>query len=152
VRGNRSLLRRSELQRLFSAFPGSWPGIGLLLLRALVGFTLIGYGFVYLKDWSNPRVVTLAASALAVATGFCLLSGFLTPITSILVVLGALGFGLSSFALPALDLFDSHLVIVNVIVISIAIALLGPGAFSLDARMFGRREISIPQTPRLTKS
>lgn len=96
--------------------------------------------------------MTLAAGALAVASGFCLLSGFLTPISSVLVVLGGLGFALSSFALPALDLFDSNLVIVNVIVICMAIAFLGPGAFSLDARMFGRREISIPQASRLTKS
>jgi hypothetical protein len=32
-----------------------------------------------------------------------------------------------------------------------AIALLGPGAFSLDARLFGRREILIPPDPRSPK-
>ena len=139
-------LRRIELQRLFSTFPGGWPGVGLLLLRALVGFMLIARGLAYLNDWSNPAPVTLAAGALAVASGFCLLSGFLTPIAGVLVAIGSLGFAFSSFAEPAFDLFHSKLVIVNVIVISMAIALLGPGAFSLDALMFGRREISIPQS------
>jgi hypothetical protein len=37
------------------------------------------------------------------------------------------------------------------IVLTTAIALLGPGAFSIDARMFGRREILIPNTPRYSK-
>jgi len=31
----------------------------------------------------------------------------------------------------------------NLAIICIALALLGPGAFSLDARLFGRREIII---------
>jgi uncharacterized membrane protein YphA (DoxX/SURF4 family) len=137
-----------ELQRLFTTFPGGWPGVGLLLLRALVGFMLVAHGLGYLKDWSDPGPVALAAGALAVATGFCLLSGFLTPIAGVLVALGSLGLALSTFAVPELDLFDSKLVIIDMIVISIAIALLGPGAFSLDALMFGRREISIPYSLR----
>ena len=112
---------------------------------------LIAHGLTYLKDWSNPAPVTLAAGSLALASGLCLLSGFLTPFAGGLVVLGGLGFAFSSFALPEPDLFDSKLVIVNLIVISVAIALLGPGAFSLDALMFGRREISIPLSPHSQK-
>jgi len=34
------------------------------------------------------------------------------------------------------------------IVDAAALALLGPGALSLDARLFGRREIIIPHDPR----
>ena len=33
----------------------------------------------------------------------------------------------------------------NLAAISAALVLLGPGAFSLDARLFGRREIIIPE-------
>jgi uncharacterized membrane protein YphA (DoxX/SURF4 family) len=36
-------------------------------------------------------------------------------------------------------------------VVSISLILLGPGAFSLDARLFGRREIIIPEIPRPPK-
>jgi hypothetical protein len=37
-------------------------------------------------------------------------------------------------------------------IMAIATAFLGPGAFSLDARMFGRREIVIPESSHLKKS
>jgi hypothetical protein len=40
---------------------------------------------------------------------------------------------------------DSKAAIIDVIAITTAIAFLGPGAFSLDARLFGRRVIFIPQ-------
>ena len=96
--------------------------------------------------------MTLAAGALAVASGFCLLSGFLTPIAGVIVVLGSIGLAFSWSSVRLLDLFGSKLVVINVIVISSAIALLGPGAFSLDALMFGRREISIPHSLPSSKS
>jgi len=38
------------------------------------------------------------------------------------------------------------------IVTTIALALLGPGAFSLDGRLFGRREIVIPPSSRQPES
>jgi hypothetical protein len=39
---------------------------------------------------------------------------------------------------------NPYLPAVCVMAVSTAIALLGPGAFSLDARLFGQREIIIP--------
>lgn len=42
---------------------------------------------------------------------------------------------------PALASSIAHL---NLAIICVALVLLGPGAFSLDARLFGRREIIIP--------
>ncbi|HEU4386626.1 MAG TPA: hypothetical protein VFV34_02430 [Blastocatellia bacterium] len=40
--------------------------------------------------------------------------------------------------------FDGRLTVLLLVMISAALALLGPGAYSLDARPFGRREIIIP--------
>ena len=121
------------------------------MLRAMVGLIIIAQGLPYLIESSHPRAVTLVAGTLAVTSGICLIFGFLTPVAVVLVVLGSLGFALSTLTVSDLALFEGELVVVNVIVISIAIALLGPGAFSLDARMFGRREISIPITAHRTK-
>ena len=65
----------------------------------------------------------------------------MTPIAAIAIGLAAAGLVLSS-------LFDTGQTAFNVIVLTTAIALLGPGAFSIDARMFGRREIIIRNTSR----
>ncbi len=41
---------------------------------------------------------------------------------------------------------------VDMTLILVALVFLGPGAFSLDARLFGRREIIIPGTHRPPKT
>ena len=53
--------------------------------------------------------------------------------------------GVSSFLMTGANNHISTLNDFNLAAISAALALLGPGAFSLDARLFGRREIIIPQ-------
>ena len=75
----------------------------------------------------------------------CLLVGFMTPIVAVVM-------GLSAAALVLFSAFNSNQSALNIIVLTTAIALLGPGAFSIDARMFGRREILIPHTQRWPKS
>jgi uncharacterized membrane protein YphA (DoxX/SURF4 family) len=110
----------------------------------VVGFTLLIQAAAYLNDWRNLGFDTWGAVALALSGGVCLLGGILTPITSVLVVLGAIAYALSWMPAPTANLFDTKLAIINVIAIATAILFLGPGAFSLDARLFGRREIFIP--------
>ena len=92
----------------------------------------------------KPNVLSwlLAATVLIIAT--CLLVGFMTPIAA--VVIGLATAGLIIFTV------NPNQGGLNVIVLTTVIALLGPGAFSIDARMFGRREILIPHTPRWPKS
>ena len=44
----------------------------------------------------------------------------------------------------AIFVFDARLSLILLMAMTVAIFLLGPGAYSLDARLFGRREIIIP--------
>ncbi len=44
--------------------------------------------------------------------------------------------------------FDSRLGLIFGLAILLALALLGPGAYSIDARLFGFREIIIPRADR----
>ena len=131
------------MQKLFSAFPGGWPGLGLLLLRALVGVTLIAQIVAYVGS-TKLSMLSWVVTALVLIIASCLLVGFMTPVAAIVIGLGAI-------TLAASHVFETNQTLLNVIVLTIAIALLGPGAFSIDARMFGRREILIPNTPRYSK-
>jgi uncharacterized membrane protein YphA (DoxX/SURF4 family) len=106
---------------------------------------LIAQGVGYVQT-PNQSVAAWGLATLAFAGGAFLLAGLMTPLVAILVATAGVGVALSWIPLPGEALFDSYLAIINLIVLSIAIALLGPGAFSLDARMFGRREITIPSS------
>ncbi len=74
-----------------------------------------------------------------------LLIGFLTPIAAASVALMNLVAGISRVLAYGVD--DKGLVVILLGVTSIALLLLGPGAYSLDAHLFGRRRIIIPEAP-----
>ena len=108
-----------------------------------MGCSLIVQGVGYLQTASHSLAACCLAAFTFAAAAF-LLVGLMTPFVAVLVAGGGIGFALSLIPLPGVAPFDSYPAIINLIVLSIAIALLGPGAFSLDSRMFGRREITIP--------
>jgi uncharacterized membrane protein YphA (DoxX/SURF4 family) len=86
---------------------------------------------------------------LAILSGALLLIGLLTRLACVLVGLSSVGL----LRAPSLSLitFDTGLSLFLVVIISAALLLLGPGAFSLDSRLFGRREIIIPRNTRSLK-
>jgi uncharacterized membrane protein YphA (DoxX/SURF4 family) len=137
-----------RLQRLFSTFPARWPGVGLLVLRAAVGLTAAVQGGAYLAIDGPASPGTLAVGLVLAAGGASLLAGLLTPLAAMLIGSCAAGLGLSSLPAPSPHLFVDSLTIVFVVVVALAIALLGPGAYSLDSYLFGRREIVIAARPR----
>jgi hypothetical protein len=136
------------LQRLFSTFPGGWPGVGLLLLRTAVGVTSITAGVTpfITRSAAGPPALGLALIAfIAIACGVLLLIGSLTPGAAVLVALGSAGVTLPGCPALAAGLLEASPATGFIIVMAVAVVLLGPGAFSLDSYLFGRREIVIPQ-------
>lgn len=116
----------------------------MLLLRAVFAGALIVLGMRYLRDPDlNPGSAALGVVWLA--AGALLLVGFGTPIVGVVVAIA--GIGVLSSLLPACTptLFNSGALLIFASSILIAIIILGPGAFSVDARLFGRREIIIPR-------
>jgi uncharacterized membrane protein YphA (DoxX/SURF4 family) len=139
--------REDPLQRLFSTFPDGRPGIGLLVLRAAVGAIATVQGILYLSGSVDRAPLTIAVGLVLVASGASLVIGLLTPVASLLVGLCILGIALSWFPASATALISPKLMAFGVIITAVAIALLGPGAFSVDGYLFGRREIVIPPSP-----
>jgi len=85
-------------------------------------------------------------------TAILLLFGFLTPIVSIILGSEIIGNWLLGYSqAPRISIYDKPSDVLA-FAIAIAIVLLGPGALSLDARLFGRREIIIPPRSHSSKS
>ncbi len=124
-----SSLREVRLQRLFSTFPDGLPGTGLLLLRLVAGFVLIYHGFI------GPSADPAAREWITAGTGILLIVGLWTPLTGVLVAIIELWIAISR---PS-DLCTPLLVGA----LGAGLAMLGPGAWSIDARLFGRKRIEI---------
>ena len=114
-----------------------------MLLRAIVGITLFAQGVNYFIHWHELAWVTWTLSLLAVASGVLLLIGYLTPFATVFTGLISVGNNLLWFRPPSDNVFGSRLVTALATSIAVAILCLGPGAFSIDSRLFGRREIII---------
>jgi len=132
------------LQRTFSGFPTGYPGRALLLLRLVVG------GATSVQAWmlitSNHGVVStgvIGVASLAFVAGLALIIGFMTPIAGVLLSAGGLVLTVDASTAWHLSLFESGLARIEFIAISGALIPLGPGALSLDARLYGRREIEV---------
>jgi uncharacterized membrane protein YphA (DoxX/SURF4 family) len=122
--------------------------VGLLLLRAAVGIAFLVQGGSYLSGHGSVAVGASITGLLGVVAGVALLIGFLTPVAAVLAGLGVIGIGLSLLPLSSPNLFDTRLPDIFATVMTAAIVFLGPGAFSVDSRLFGRREIIIPPASR----
>jgi uncharacterized membrane protein YphA (DoxX/SURF4 family) len=126
---------------MFSMFPDGWPGAGLLLLRVAAGAVVITQGISNLRH--EPGFSGLAVFAVAGAVGVLLLIGFLTRFVALAAAMAG-GMGVFSW----FPVFNGSIVTPTVAalsaIIAVAVMCLGPGALSLDARLFGRREIVIP--------
>jgi uncharacterized membrane protein YphA (DoxX/SURF4 family) len=124
------------------------PGVGLLLLRAAVGGTAILQGARHLSDSANLTLWMSVVALLSICGGISVLGGFLTPVGTATAVSAIVMLPSRYHSSSDLNAFDAALPAALVVIVAVAVVCLGPGAFSIDAGLFGRREIIIPTVSR----
>ena len=104
-------------------FPAGAPGVALLVLRNCLAFQLAGCAFPH--GWQHALFIILL-SALGL--------GFLTPAICGLAALAVFVGIAHSGEMPNAN-------VALVVCSTVSLAFLGPGAFSVDARIFARRVV-----------
>lgn len=128
------------MQRLFSTFASGWPGVGLLLLRLLTGVALIHFGIADLLE-APPPLTIIILQIIGAGAGILLLLGLWTPaaggLAAIVKVWIAFSRHFSHSGDPWIPIVQS--------ILGAVLAMVGPGAWSIDARLFGRKHIDFPE-------
>jgi hypothetical protein len=118
------------MSNMFFAFPGGLAGTALLLLRASLVLFLVSASAVqpFSGAWATAALYLLAITITA---------GFHTRIAAALSAVGLMLLVWPMGWIPPMPYLIHALD-------AVALALIGPGAFSIDALMFGRRTMHLP--------
>lgn len=127
------------MQRLFSTFANGSPGIGLLLLRLLTAVALIHNGIANVLE--RPSLTIVVLQMIGAGAGILLLIGLWTPVAGALATIVEVWIAFSKFFSHTGD----PLIAVLEAVLGAILAMTGPGAWSIDARLFGRKRIDIAE-------
>jgi hypothetical protein len=114
-------------------FPPGLPGLALLLLRASVAIALL------LDSYAHGAALPGWVHGAAILISLVVSVGYLTPI----VAAAALVLHAIVWFVVAAGV-DAAAVAIVLSLDALALALLGPGAYSLDSHRFGRRRLVLP--------
>lgn len=119
------------MQRLFTTFADGWPGFGLLFQRLVTGIILLHHGIALFKE--TLTAATIAPQAMEAVLAIFIMIGLWTPVA------GALSAAVE--VCTALVYPGDAATTLLLATLGATLAMIGPGAFSIDARLFGRKHI-----------
>jgi uncharacterized membrane protein YphA (DoxX/SURF4 family) len=120
------------VRRLLSTFAHGSAGLGLLVLRLAAGIALIAQGVDGLL--AHPPMAAFLVQAVSIGIGILLAVGLWTPYAAALLIVDAL-WSVYAYEPPFRWLLLAAM--------GAAVMLLGPGAWSIDARRFGWRRVDL---------
>jgi putative oxidoreductase len=120
------------LQRLFSTFAGGWPGVGLLLQRILTGSALVICGINTVSK--APQLASVVPQMIAATAGILIMFGLWSPVAGSLIAISEIWIAFSRASDPWIP--------TSLAILGASLAMIGPGALSVDARLFGRKHIA----------
>jgi putative oxidoreductase len=123
------------MQRLFSTFANGWPGIGLFVQRLLIGTALLYYGIDQVEQTNN--IAIFLPSFIEAIAGIFLVVGLWTPVVGTLAALTEVW----NICCHSGDFW----IAIILATLSTSLAMIGPGAWSIDACLFGRKHMDIPK-------
>lgn len=115
------------------------------MLRVLIGLTALFQGWASLEIDHTLASLSSILGLFTVSCGLLLLAGFLTPVLCTIFSIDVLATAADLLPAPTQNLSGRAVPALYLVVVATAVALLGPGAISLDARLFGIREIVVPR-------
>ena len=120
------------MQRLFSTFANGWPGTGLLLQRILTAILLTRFG---IPDLSGTSIsISSLPQFIGCFAGVLLLLGLWTPVVGILIAALELWIAIIHMGDPWISIVLATL--------GATAAMIGPGEWSLDAHLYGRKHLT----------
>ena len=122
------------LQRLFSTFPNGLPGTGLLLQRVVTAMVLFCSALRHTNEASH--FVVILFHVIGASAGILILLGLWTPVCGTLIALLEVWVAYSS---------ANAGVPIMLATLGATLAMIGPGAWSIDAHLFGRKHIEISE-------
>jgi uncharacterized membrane protein YphA (DoxX/SURF4 family) len=135
------------LDRPFFLFPGRGAGLALLTLRVMSGVAAIAVGAAYADGWSIAWI-SRVVGVILVLDGLLLALGLFTRLAGIIAPALASAVAFHWLLPPSPWLIEIRAVAIPFAVICLSLVALGPGAYSIDARLFGRKQLRIPpRTP-----
>jgi len=112
-------------------FPPGPPGIGLACLRASVAVALL------FEHHSYRHLLFHCSGGTAILLSLAVILGCLTPVVAALTLVFQ---ALTWFTLGTGSAVPASLIALD----ALALSLLGPGAYSVDSYLFGRRLLVLP--------
>jgi uncharacterized membrane protein YphA (DoxX/SURF4 family) len=114
-------------------FPNGLPGTALLVLRLVCGCLVIAAAITACVE--KPQTLSLILQSIACAAALLLLAGLWTPIAGVAIAVLQLW-----TTVPRANGIENAVLLAT---LGAALAVLGPGSYSVDAKLFGRKRVRI---------